>query len=131
MSTKWDSGLQLLRVLISVLLVVAGVLAVKAVDSIAATEVVIENTVIGGKDALPASTKLVLKWQNQLRTLTILVCAGGLCGVWLLRKTGGILTVGLLAALLLLLEPLAIRYILDKAFVPVRFPRLPLNWKNP
>lgn len=116
---KDDTFTRNLRILLSILLLVAGLLAVKAVDSIAATEILIENTVIGGRDALPRATRFLVVYREPLRLLTMVVCVIGLCGVGMPHKKGWILTNGVAVALLLFLQPPFIRFILKQAFVPV------------
>lgn len=130
MSAKLGSGFLLLRILISILLLVAGVLAMRAVDSIAATEVMIDNAARNGDgdNTLPRGAMFLIKWQDPLRALTMLVCSGGLVGVWLLRQKGW-LTVGLMAAVLLLLESSAIRFILDQVFAT--YPLTPFHPSTP
>ncbi|MDB6132248.1 MAG: hypothetical protein JWM59_491 [Verrucomicrobiales bacterium] len=95
----------------------AGVLAVRAFDIIPPTRIRIENTVSGGFDALPTLTKNLLHWEQALRFLVAGFAIAAVAAVWLTRGLVWILTLSLVCAVLLLLVPPAIRFILDQAFI--------------
>lgn len=123
-----ESTLVPLRLVLTLLLLTAGILAVKAFDAVPAARRLIEQD-MPFADAIgicPLNVRILLKWEHSLRLLTVFLSLAAISGVWVFRTFTLILSWALPSSVIIFAVPLAIRETVRQATFGVT-PMTPLQ----